>query len=179
MKLITNLDQHELGFASPEDGKIDHTRRAARAVLTNEHGQVAVMHFAKTGSYKLPGGGIDEGETVEAALHREVCEETGWEITAIRELGIVEEDRYYCGMHQTSYCFTATVTQFVGTQLTELEASQGMQLVWVASIDQAIAAIEGNSMLDEEGSRIGHDMMLLRDTAILRAAQPNVESTND
>lgn len=171
MRLIAHFDQHELGFATPEDTETTYARKAARAVLMNTNRQIAIMHFAKTGSYKLPGGGIDEGEATEAALCREVREETGWEITDIRELGVIEEDRYYCGMHQTSYCFTATVTQFVGTELTEKEAAQGMELVWVDTIEQAITAVEGNSELDEGGDRIGHDMMVLREVTILNAAK--------
>lgn len=169
MKLIAHLDQFAIGFKNQEDREIDHVRRAARAVVINDIGQVAMMHFTKTGSYKLPGGGIDEGEPIEAALRREVREETGYEITSIRELGVVEEDRYYCGMHQTSYCFTAYADQFVGTELTENEAAQGMELVWVDSIKEAIAAVESNSMLDEDGDQIGHEMMKLREAAILRA----------
>lgn len=171
MNLIKHFDQHELGFVSPEDTEISFVREAARAVLTNLDGQIAVMHFTKTGSYKLPGGGIDEGEAIEMALHREVREETGWEVADVRELGVVEEDRYYCGMHQTSYCFVATAIRFVGTDLTEKEADQGMELVWVDTIEQAIQAIKGNSKLDEDGERIGHDMMVMREIAILEAVK--------
>lgn len=170
MKLIAHLDQFALGFTSREDRGIDRIRRAARAVVTNDIGQVAMMHFSKTGSYKLPGGGIDEGELTETALRREVREETGYEITATRELGVVEEDRYFCGMHQTSYCFMAYAGQFVGTELTKKEADQGMELVWIDSIEEAIAIVGGNSLLDEDGDYIGHEMMKLREAAILRAA---------
>lgn len=171
MKLITHLDQHKLGYISKADKPIDRVRRAARAVLVNDVGQIAVMHFTKTGSYKLPGGGIDKGESIESALQREVREETGYEITDIHELGIVEEDRYYCGMHQTSHCFSAKVGQFVGTELTEGEAAQGMELVWAASIEDVISAITSNSILDESKDEIGHEMMKLREVAILRAAE--------
>ena len=55
------LDQHELGIHEPTDGDITFTRQAARAVVLNGKGQIAVMNFTVTGSYKLPGGGIDEG----------------------------------------------------------------------------------------------------------------------
>lgn len=40
------------------------------------------------GSFVVPGGGVDEGETKEAALHREMLEETGIDINnaAVRQL---------------------------------------------------------------------------------------------
>lgn len=174
MKLIATHDQHKLGFHDPNDGPITFERRAARAVLYDEAGRIAVMHFAVTGVYKLPGGGIDEGEDIQAALYREVREEAGYEITDVQELGVVEEDRYLCGMHQTSYCFMAKASKFVGTELTDEEAAQGMELVWTDSIDDAITMIESKSIIAEDGSQIGHDMMKLREVAILRAAQGGI-----
>jgi 8-oxo-dGTP pyrophosphatase MutT (NUDIX family) len=171
MKLITSLDQHELGFHESSDSSISHTRHAARAVMINDRQQIAVMHFTGTGSYKLPGGGIDDGESAEEALRREVREETGYEIATIHELGIVEEDRYFCGVHQTSYCFVTEAGQFVGIELTEKEAAEGMELVWVDSIDQAIEAVNSSSVVDEGSSLVGLEMMKMRDVAILGAAK--------
>ena len=171
MRQLALLDQHQLGLREASDQPISYTRRAARAVLFNAAGQVAIMHFTATGSYKLPGGGIDEGEDTVAALHREIREETGYKITDIKELGEVVEYRYYCGMHQVSYCYTATVTQFVGTQLTQKEQDGGMELQWFDTIPQAVAAIVSGHQVDEDGSPIGLKMMIQRDVAILKAIQ--------
>ena len=171
MRQLALLDQHQLGLREASDQPISYTRRAARAVLFNAAGQVAVMHFTAIGSYKLPGGGIDEGEDTIAALHREIREETGYEITDIKELGEVVEYRYYCGMHQVSYCYTATATQFVGTQLTQKEQDAGMELQWFDTIPQAVAAIVSGHQVDEDGSPIGLKMMIQRDVAILKAIQ--------
>lgn len=172
MKLILSLDQHKLGFFDDGDKPIDQLRlrKAARAVLFDQDGRVAIMYFSKTGGYKLPGGGMDQGEEIESTLHREVLEETGYMIENIMPLGIVEEDRYFCGMHQTSYCFVATVTEHAGMRPTNEEILRGMQLVWADSIDAAIALIEGGKTTDEEGSTIGAHMMRLRDASILRAS---------
>ena len=53
-------------------------RPAAHAVLFDRSGKVAVVKYHD--KYFLPGGGIEEGESDERALHREMAEETGWTI---------------------------------------------------------------------------------------------------
>jgi 8-oxo-dGTP diphosphatase len=44
--------------------------------------------------FQLPGGGIDPGESPIRALHREVWEETGWHIGAVRRLGMYRRFTY-------------------------------------------------------------------------------------
>jgi 8-oxo-dGTP pyrophosphatase MutT (NUDIX family) len=92
MNTILTLDQHKLGLFDDNDTPADHLklREAARAVLIDGHGQVALMHFRATGSYKLPGGGHDEGETMEDTLHREIREETGYTASIVAEIGVVD-----------------------------------------------------------------------------------------
>ena len=48
------------------------------------------------GSFVVPGGGVDEGETKETALYREMLEETGIDIDA----GVVTELHQSSGEHQ-------------------------------------------------------------------------------
>lgn len=170
MNEIAYHDQHELGLTAPTDQDLHFERRAARAVLRDVNGKVAIMHFKANGSYKLPGGGIDEGEEIIDALHREVREETGYTIDDVHELGLVEENRYFNGMHQISYCFTANVVEYVGTDLTEQEAAEGMTLVWFDTIDDAILAIDGAPAPNVGDNGVGLKMMKLRDIAILRAS---------
>jgi 8-oxo-dGTP diphosphatase len=51
-------------------------------------GQLLLTHQAEpVPEFQLPGGGIDPGESVLPALHREVYEETGWRIARPRRLG--------------------------------------------------------------------------------------------
>lgn len=58
----------------PENGAV-YKRSAARAVILRD-GLLLMIHTNR-GDYKFPGGGVEPGEDLEAALRREVLEETG------------------------------------------------------------------------------------------------------
>ncbi len=59
--------------------------RAARAIII-ENGKILVIHRAKHGSeyYTLVGGRVNEGESLEQTLVREIREETGLTVTKAR-----------------------------------------------------------------------------------------------
>ena len=62
-------------------------RPGAYAILLQGR-DVLLTHQSKPApEVQLPGGGVDPGEHVLPALHREVMEETGWSIGAPRRLG--------------------------------------------------------------------------------------------
>jgi ADP-ribose pyrophosphatase YjhB (NUDIX family) len=58
-------------------------RRAARAILIDEHDRLVLIRRTKPGQapyWTAPGGGVDATDaSVEAALHRELAEELGAE----------------------------------------------------------------------------------------------------
>jgi 8-oxo-dGTP diphosphatase len=69
-------------------------RPGAYAVL-EKNGEVLLTFQAEPQpEIQLPGGGIDPGETTLMALHREVREETGWQITGPRRLGVFRRFTY-------------------------------------------------------------------------------------
>lgn len=170
--IIAAYDQHELGLKSSKDSMVNRERTAVRAVAFNEEGQIALIEFTKLGSRKLPGGGVDAGEDLEAALKREVREEIGYEVAhIIKELGIVDERRYFSQLHQVSYCYLIRVGTYVGTEPTEKEKRYGIVTRWYNGIDEAIKHIRQSTGIDEDGDKIGRIMMNLRDVAILQAAK--------
>jgi ADP-ribose pyrophosphatase YjhB (NUDIX family) len=59
--------------------------KAARAIIIEDN-KILVMHRNKYGSeyYTLVGGRLEDGETLEQGLQREVKEETGLDVTSAR-----------------------------------------------------------------------------------------------
>lgn len=137
MKLIARLDQHEMSLHSDQDGLLSHERVAVRAVVLNDNNEIALINFASTNTSKLPGGGVDEGEVLEAALKREIMEEIGYEIAEIvGEIGMVDESRYHSNLHQISYCYIVRVGRFIGTNPTVGEREKGIETKWFPDIDR-------------------------------------------
>ena len=171
MKLLLKLNQHEMGLESDEDVEITKERFASRAVVLNDENEVALINFSKINTRKLPGGGIEKDETPEEALVREIREEIGYKVTEIvAELGIVEEERYFSGINQKSYCYVVRVGDFVGTEPTKEELERGIEIIWYESPIAAIEHIKKASGMDEHGNPVGRVMMNTRDIAILEAS---------
>lgn len=62
-------------------------RPGAYAILERD-GLVLLTHQSVPApEYQLPGGGIDPGEHMIPALHREIVEETGWRAGPLRRIG--------------------------------------------------------------------------------------------
>ncbi len=165
MKLIKTIRDADLGMDVPEPAAYEE-RKAARAVVFDTHGKVALLNVTRRHYHKLPGGEIEKGESIEAAVKREALEEIGCSIENLRELGIVEEYRNKLGLHQISYCFFAGVAGEKGAQRLEAEEiADGHEPVWLG-IEQAIQILESESGVENyEGKFIR-----VRDLAFLEAA---------
>ena len=82
-------------------------RQAARAVVFDRDGRVALLNVSKKNYHKLPGGGIEAGESVLDALKRECREEIGCEIEVMGEIGEIVEYLKMFNINQTSFCYMA------------------------------------------------------------------------
>lgn len=132
MDLVKEIRESDIiPGASQEDIRYQ-LRRAARAVVTNGTGKVALLFVSHKGYHKLPGGGVERGEDIIGALRREVKEETGCEVELEGEVGLTIEYRDKIGQKQRSYCFLVKVDgDCGGTAYTDKEQSGGFQLKWV------------------------------------------------
>jgi 8-oxo-dGTP diphosphatase len=81
--------------------------RARLAVIRN--GRVAAIERFRAGQHYwvLPGGGVEEGETIAAAALREAAEELGVPVR-LGALRLVVHGHYYDGVVQRHWCFDAS-----------------------------------------------------------------------
>lgn len=72
--------------------KTQAIRPSVSGVVFRE-GRLLLQRRADNGQWGLPGGSVEIGETVTAALAREVQEETGFEVTIGRLVGVYSDPR--------------------------------------------------------------------------------------
>lgn len=133
-----------------KDGSV-FIRPSVRGIIMKD-GKIAMMHSLKYDYYKLPGGGIEPGESYEDTLIREVREESGLIVIkeSIKEFGYVrriEKGRFEDIFIQDNYYFLCDVEeQAVSQSLDDYEEEEQFTLEFVSPIH----AIEINENADHK-----------------------------
>ena len=167
-KCIAMLRDSDFGLPEDGDESTFITRASSRAVLIDKDYRVALINAKNRGYYKLPGGGIDEGELISEALHREIVEEAGYEVDVLCPLGYTHETRHQFKQFNVAYTFLVRASKFVGAKLEEDEAEDGFELQWFDNIDEAIEAVE---KIDTTNMVYQAKFFTARELAILREAR--------
>ena len=86
------------------NAKTSKVREACRAFIAND-GKILISYENKNCQLMLPGGGIEENESLEECLVREIEEETGLVIkpNAIKECGLVIDRDVNAAINLASY----------------------------------------------------------------------------
>lgn len=153
-----------------ENGTVGRRPSVRGIIFCN--GKVALVHSLKYDYYKFPGGGIDEGETHEQTLYREVLEETGLQVHpgTIKEYGQVirkEKGLYDDLFIQENYYYLARVIGNAKKQkLDDYEEEEQFTLEWV-SLEHAIDVNENHNHGDRT-DKINGIHMIQRETLIMK-----------
>jgi 8-oxo-dGTP pyrophosphatase MutT (NUDIX family) len=117
-------------------------RKAARTVILDGD-KVAILEVGGGEYYKIPGGGMEEGETEEQAAKREAREEAGCEVELIERIGGFDfSDEENKDVIHSSACYLAkAITHKESVDFTEEEKKEGFKLLWV-TIDEALKMFE-------------------------------------
>ncbi len=168
----------KIGVINPRQvGEVEITqyrlREAVRGIVFDTNDKIALLYVSRDAYYKLPGGGVEQGEDFKIALRRECLEEIGCEVSVLMPVGYTEEYWKEDGERQLSYCFTATVEGEKGNPvLTESEIDLGFKTLWV-TVPEAIVLLRNCQPSHWEG-----DYIPARELLILQAYVDGVATSS-
>lgn len=105
-------------------------RRATRAVIVDNNGNVAILHQIPDDWYGIPGGGVEDGETYEQGVVRECKEEIGCDIKIEKFLGATIEYRKMDNLINESHGYTARIIGEKGSPNADDDTNDSI-ILWV------------------------------------------------
>lgn len=146
-------------------------RNATRTVVFDKDGKVAIINVEKHGYYKIPGGGIEEGEDLDDAALREAKEETGCDCVIIDKIGQIETEIPAWEMLDISDGFIAVVSgEKNSPEYEDWEKERGFKVEWFDDINSAIKTISQNVATEPEASTLQK-----RDLTFLKLAKEKLD----
>jgi 8-oxo-dGTP diphosphatase len=170
MKILKLLNDEQI---SEEELKNFKHRRDIRVAAFDDENKIALVHAKINKYYELPGGGVEEGETLEEGAIREAVEEIGCDVDLIGEIGIVKEYLKDKNLINETFCYLAKVKGVKGElRLNQDEIDEGMDIVWV-DIHEAIRLINTNSEVSEYATALQVKYTKVRDLSFLENVNGN------
>lgn len=118
--------------------QVEVHRRGVYGIVTNEKGEYLLQHFKNKGFYWLPGGGMEDNETEEECLRRELAEESGFtSFTNVTKVTTVfydhnsRKDGRSARNETIIYKLSVDSTEQNAISLTAAEIDDGLKLIWV------------------------------------------------
>lgn len=163
MELIKEIYEKDICYNCENINVAYKIRKAARSIVLNDSGKVALLYVSRNNYHKLPGGGIEADEDIGTALIREVMEEVGVNIDVLSEIGIIIEYKNKHELLQISYCYYSKVKGDIKeTSFTDEEINDGFQLKWV-DLHEAIEMLKNDTPDNYIGKFIqSRDLLFLK-----------------
>lgn len=139
-------------------------RLAVRAIIIDDENNIALAYVSKQDYYKIPGGGVDEGEDMIEALHRECLEEAGVKITDIQPLGFIRDINSIWQLTQESFCYAVKIKgQKKRPTYTKKERAKGYALQWVPLQKVISTMVSGKPKRDTEKHLKERDLLFVKE----------------
>ena len=96
----------------------DHDRQIARAIVFDDEGYLYFTratrddHFGKATLIETSGGGVEKGEDLLSAIHRELREELGAEVEVVAKIGVVSDYYNLIHRHNVNHYYLCRATSF-------------------------------------------------------------------
>jgi len=109
------------------------------AIVTNDVGELLLVHKTDNNLWALPGGGMDPGESIAQAAVRETKEEAGVDIEVTGIVGLYTNPHHVIAYddgevrQQFSVCFT---TQLLGGQISTSSETSEVEFVPLGRLDE-------------------------------------------
>lgn len=113
-----------------EKTMITHDRTIARAIVVDDEGFFYFVRvcrddiFGNGAFIETAGGGVEEGESPEEAIRRELKEELGAKVEILCKIGTVSDYYNQIHRHNINHYFLCRVKQFGETNLTQKELKE-------------------------------------------------------
>lgn len=123
------------------------------AIVQDRAGRILLIERGRPpaeGMWSLPGGRVEPGEGAEAAIVREVLEETGLDVTVVREVGTVLRDAPNGGCYVIRDFLVAPVTEITPVAADDARDARFVtleQLQALAVTDGLIEALQAWDLL--------------------------------
>ena len=166
MRLLFEMDKKDYAHCTHS-----FVRNSARSIIISGK-RLAMIHSRKYDYYKFPGGGIEMDESHEAALIREVKEETGLTVnpSSIKEYGMVR--RIQRGKKEKTvfvqnnyYYFCEVLDGNKGQCLDDYESEEGFTLEYVTA--EKVIETNRNAEHGEKNEDEFYVLMIERDARVM------------
>lgn len=152
MKKIATLHEKDIYPEKQSDESVEYSDRiTGKAIILNAENKIALVGNKQNEFLLLPGGGIDDGEDIQAGIIRECLEETGYAVNILNEVGCIDDYRPRDKKHCVSYCYTVRATGDKGEPKHEKnEIEIGMYTKWV-TLEEALGIFRKQKLELESG----------------------------
>ena len=129
--MLETITQYSGDYADPPL-KI---RQAGRGIVV-ENGKILLTYETNTGVYMSPGGGLEKGESLSECCERELREEAGVVVRAVKQFLTINE---YCpeALYVSNYFICEKISE-CKQSLTQIETEHGAVPRWL-KIEEALS----------------------------------------